>query len=122
MQVLISSLRPSRAFTGHCESANKGLAIETMSAWPLAKILSATSGILIRLVAISGSFTCGFNFAVTPAKAARGTEVAIVGTRASCQPMPVLIIVAPAFSIALACARISSQAEPSSTSSSIDKR
>ena len=35
-------------------------------------------------------------FFVTQAKAARGTLVAMVGTRASCQPMPVLMIVAPA--------------------------
>ena len=62
---------------------------------------SATSGMLMRLVATSGSATCGLSLAVTPANAARGTEVAMVGTRASCQPMPVLMMVAPAASIAL---------------------
>jgi hypothetical protein len=34
--------------------------------------------------------------------AARGTEVTMVGIRASCQPMPVLSSVAPAASIAFA--------------------
>ena len=83
---------------------------------------SASSGMLMRLVATSGSPTWGFSLAVTPAKAARGTEVAMVGTRASCQPMPVLMMVAPAASMALACITISSQPEPFSTSSSIDSR
>ncbi len=41
-------------------------------------------------------------FWVTQVNAARGTEVAIVGIRASCQPMPVLRIVAPAAVTALA--------------------
>ena len=77
---------------------------------------------LMRLVAISGSDTCGFRRAVMPVKAARGTEVAMVGMRASCQPMPVLISVAPAASMALACCTTSSQARPSSTRSSIDSR
>jgi len=40
-------------------------------------------------------------------KPARGTEVAIVGIRASCQPIPVLIIEAPAPSIACASWTIS---------------
>ena len=56
----------------------------------------------MRLVAISGSLTSPFSRRVTQANAARGTIVAIVGTRASCQPMPVLMIVAPAASTALA--------------------
>jgi hypothetical protein len=34
-------------------------------------------------------------------KAARGTLVAMVGMRASCQPMPVLMMVAPAASMRL---------------------
>ena len=75
---------------------------------------------LMRLVATSGKDTCGLSFAVTPANAARGTEVAMVGTRDSCQPMPVLMIVAPAASIARACCTISVQSDPSGTSSSID--
>ena len=38
-----------------------------------------------------------------------GTEVTMVGTRASCHPMPVLMIVAPAASTSVASATISSQ-------------
>jgi hypothetical protein len=67
---------------------------------PSARIASATSGVLIRLQAITGMPTSGRSRAVSQAKAARGTEVAIVGTRASCQPMPVFRSVAPAASIA----------------------
>jgi hypothetical protein len=77
---------------------------------------------LMRLVATTGTRSSGFSLAVTPANAARGTEVAIVGTRDSCQPMPVLMRVAPAASIARAWATISSQAEPPGTSSAIDSR
>ena len=122
MQVLMRSLRPSRAFATHCGSASSGRAIDTMSTWPPARMRSATSGMLMRLVATSGKRTCGRSFAVTPAKAARGTEVAMVGTRASCQPIPVLMMVAPAASIALACSTISFQSEPPGTSSSMDRR
>ena len=49
-----------------------------------------------------GIETFPINFFVTHAKAARGTEVAMVGILASCQPIPVLIIVAPARSTSLA--------------------
>jgi hypothetical protein len=42
-------------------------------------------------------------------KAPLGTEVTMVGTRASCHPMPVLMIVAPAVSTSVARAMISSQ-------------
>ena len=48
----------------------------------------------------------------TLANAARGTDVTIVGTRASCQPMPVLNKVTPAFSKACATATTSSQLLP----------
>ncbi len=65
-------------------------AIDTKSAWPLAMICSATSGVLMRLLAITGMPTSGRSLPVAQANAARGTEVTIVGTRASCQPMPVL--------------------------------
>ena len=54
--------------------------------------------------------------------AARGTLVAMVGTRASCQPIPVLMMVAPAASMATPSFTISSNDEPPSTRSSIDKR
>ena len=73
-----------------------------MSASPDAKTCSAISGVLIRLEVTKGMFTLPFNFLVTQVNAARGTLVAIVGIRASCQPIPVLIMVAPAFSISLA--------------------
>ena len=59
---------------------------------------------------------------MTEAKAARGTIVAIVGIRASCQPMPVLMIVAPAASMPCASSTTSSQLLPPSTRSSIDRR
>ena len=45
----------------------------------------------------SGILISFFIFAVTQVKAPLGTIVAIVGILASCHPMPVLIIVAPAF-------------------------
>jgi hypothetical protein len=83
---------------------------------------SATSGVLIRLVAQSGMPTLPISLRVTHANAARGTDVAIVGMRASCQPMPVLMIVAPARSIACASWTISLQSLPSGTRSSIDSR
>jgi hypothetical protein len=76
----------------------------------------------MRLVVISGMPTCPIRRLVTQTKAARGTIVAMVGMRASCQPMPVLMIVAPAASTALARVTISSQVLPPSTRSSIDRR
>ena len=76
----------------------------------------------MRLVVISGISTLLFMRRVTHANAARGTIVAMVGIRASCQPMPVLMIVAPAASIACASATTSSQVLPPSTRSSIDSR
>ncbi len=120
MQVLIACAWPRRALFGHSGSASSGRASDTMSAPPPARMRSATSGMLMRLVAISGTRTCGLSLAVTPANAARGTEVAMVGTRASCQPMPQLISVAPAASIACACITISCQSLPSSTRSTND--
>ena len=51
-----------------------------------------------------------------------GTEVAIVGILASCQPIPVLIILTPAASNDLANSTTSSHVEPLSTKSNIDKR
>src|SRR5213594_2866119 len=96
MHVLISSARPSAALVTNAGSARNGRAIDTMSASPRAMMSSATAGSLMRLVAISGIETAPFKRRVTHANAARGTMVAIVGMRASCQPMPVLMIVAPA--------------------------
>ena len=122
MQVLISSPLFSAALLTKSASARKGRAIDTMSAQPEASTSSATSGVLMRLVVISGIVTSPLSRWVTHAKAARGTMVAMVGMRASCQPMPVLMIVAPAASMALASATTSSQLLPPSTRSSIDRR
>lgn len=69
----------------------EGRAMETMSASPPARMRSATSGVLMRLVVISGTLRCFLSSAVTQLKAPRGTLVAMVGMRASCQPMPVLM-------------------------------
>jgi hypothetical protein len=59
---------------------------------------------------------------VTQAKAARGTLVAMVGTRASCQPMPVLIMLAPPRATALPSCTTSSQLLPPGTRSIMDRR
>ena len=67
------------------------------------------------------SFAGEMTVATTLVSASRGTEVTIVGTRASCQPMPVERIVAPAASISVARARISSHVWPPSTRSRIDR-
>ena len=122
MQVLISSALFAAALTTKSASARKGRAIDTMSAQPEARTSSATSGVLIRLVVTSGILTAPLSRLVTQAKAARGTIVAMVGMRASCQPMPVLMMVAPAVSIACARATTSSQVLPPWTRSSIDRR
>jgi hypothetical protein len=85
-----------------------------MSASPAASTCSATSGVLMRLLATTGTVTPSARRSsrrrrVTPVNAARGTDVAMVGTRASCQPMPELMIVAPA--AATACASCSTSAQ-----------
>ncbi len=46
----------------------------------------------------------------------------MVGMRASCQPMPVLMMVAPASSTAFARVMTSSSVEPPGTRSSMDSR
>ena len=122
MQVLIASGRPSRALATKAGSARNGLAIETRSAAPRASSSSATSGVLIRLLVTSGIETAPLTFSVTQPNAPRGTEVAMVGIRASCQPMPVLMMVAPAASTSLARAVTSSRVEPPGTRSSMDSR
>ena len=94
--------------------------METISASPSAKTCSAISGVLIRLEVTTGTENACLNFAVTQVKAALGTLVAIVGILASCQPIPVLIIVAPTFSTALPSCITSSALLPPSTRSSID--
>jgi hypothetical protein len=122
MQGAISSARPSAAFRTNSGSARKGRAIDTMSAQPSASTASATSGVLMRFEVISGIVTSPISFFVTQAKARRGTEVAMVGTRASCQPMPVLRIEAPAASTAFASVTTSSHVCPSGTRSRSEMR
>ncbi len=94
----------------------------TISAQPSAKTSSAVCGLLIRFEVMTGIETSPISFFVTQANARRGTLVAIVGMRASCQPMPVLMIVAPASSMALASVTTSSHVEPFGTRSIIDRR
>ena len=98
-----------------------------MSAAPSASTCSPTSGVLIRFVVTSGmsmpsARSSSRIFRVTQVNAARGTLVAIVGMRASCQPIPVLIIVAPASVIARASCTTSAHVLPSGTRSSMDSR
>jgi hypothetical protein len=122
MQVLMSCERPCAALATNSGSARKGRAMLTMSAWPVASTSSATSGVLMRLVATSGMPTLPLSCCVTHANAARGTLVAMVGMRASCQPMPVFRMVTPAASSAWASCTTSSRVEPPSTRSSMDRR
>ncbi len=105
-----------------CASANIGRAIDTISAQPSAKTCSATSGELIRFEVITGMLTLPISFLVTQANAARGTEVAIVGMRASCQPTPVFMMVAPAASMAWANWTISVCVDPLGIRSIIERR
>ncbi len=122
MQVLISSSRPVSALRTQSGSARNGRAIETRSASPRASTSSATCGMLIRFEVTTGMPTCAFSLAVISVNAARGTDVTMVGTRASCQPMPVLMMLAPACSTSLPRATTSSQVWPPSTRSAIDRR
>jgi hypothetical protein len=102
MQVLISAARFARLFSPNPGRPARARHRNHVGA-AVCQDCSATSGVLMRLVVMSGTPTLRLQaFAVTPAKPPRGTEVAMVGTRASCQPMPVLMMVAPAASISLA--------------------
>jgi hypothetical protein len=76
-----------------------------------------TSGVVMPAAANSA-----FILRVTQANAARGTLVAMVGTRASCQPMPVLMMLAPPCATALPNVTTSSQLLPPGTRSIIDRR
>jgi hypothetical protein len=122
MQVLISSARPAAAFTRKSGSASSGRAMETRSAPPVARRSSAISGALMRLDAHTGTATSALSRAVIDRQAPGGTCVMIVGTRASCQPMPVLSTVTPASSSRCASSTTSSQVWPSSTRSSSEIR
>ena len=93
-----------------------------MSARPRATMSSATSGVLIRLVPISGTLTSPISRAVAQIQPPRGTAWVMVGTGASCQPTPELMMSAPAASAALARATTSSNGLPPSTTSSAEIR
>ena len=58
----------------------------------------------MRFEAMTGIFTASFRRRAANVQAARGTFWAMVGTRASCQPMPWLMMSAPAASTARASA------------------
>ena len=105
--------RPAAALATKSGSARNGRAIDTMSAVPSASSRSATSGVLIRFDVMTGIDTSPRSRRVSQPKAARGTEVAMVGTRASCQPMPVFRMLAPAACTARASSATSSHVEPS---------
>ena len=107
--MLISSDAPRSALFTQSGSASIGLAIEINCASPRLRISSAVSGMLIRFEAATGMSTCFSSLPVMSTKAARGTEVTMVGTRDSCHPMSVLMIVAPAASTSFANETISSQ-------------
>ena len=94
----------------------------TISAQPSAKTSSATSGVLIRFDVMTGIDTLPMSFFVTHEKAARGTDVAMVGMRASCQPIPVLMMVAPAFSTSCASWTTSSWVDPFGIRSIMERR
>mmetsp|Transcript_13769 Transcript_13769/g.40763 ORF Transcript_13769/g.40763 Transcript_13769/m.40763 type:complete len:205 (-) Transcript_13769:834-1448(-) len=122
MHVLMSSSRPVSALATKCGSARNGRAMLIMSAQPSSSTRSATAGSLMRFVVQSGMPTSPLSFLVTHAKPPRGTEVAMVGMRASCQPMPVLMMDAPALSMFLASCTISGHEEPPSTRSNMLRR
>ena len=122
MHVLIRSALPSAALVRKNGSARNGRAIETRSEWPADSTCSAISGVLIRFVATSGTDTAPLSLAVTQLNPPRGTEVAIVGIRASCQPIPVLMMLTPAASSPSASPTTSPHSLPSLTRSSIDSR
>ena len=103
-------------------SARKGRAIDTMSAQPSASTCSATSGTLMRLDVMTGMPTSGLILREPRPCGARGTLVAMVGTRASCQPIPVLMIVAPAFLDGLGGLHHLAHTLPPGTRSISDKR
>ena len=105
-----------------CESASSGRAMDTASTCPRSRISSATSGVLMRLEAMSGIDTSSRRRSVNLTNAARGTDVTIVGTLASCQPMSVLIASTPWASAARASWVISSHVCPPATKSAIDWR
>ena len=122
MHVLIESASSAFDLAMISGSARNGRAMETMSAHPDSRAASHASGVFRRLVVISGIDTSPMSFFVTNVKPPLGTKVAIVGMRASCQPIPVLMASAPASSAALANATTSFQSLPSAIKSSMLRR
>ena len=96
--------------------------METMSVISSLKRFSATTGSFIRFDVTTGIFRYGRSLPVTHENAARGTIIAIVGTRASCQPIPVFIRDAPASSTRCPSSTTSSKLLPSSTKSRQERR
>jgi hypothetical protein len=115
MQVLISAARPDRALSTHSGSLSSGRAIDISCTRVSARICSAAFGMLIRLDATTGMLTRSAKASLMSTKTPLGTEVTIVGSRASCQPNPELMMFTPAESNSFASATVSSQLWPSST-------
>ena len=122
MHVLISSGRFSRALDTKDGSARNGRARHTRSASPRSITASPISGVLMRLTAATGISRCSRSARLTHVKPAGGTLVAIVGIRASCQPMPVLTIDAPADSTSRPSASTCSNSWASGTRSRAESR
>mmetsp|Transcript_2900 Transcript_2900/g.8763 ORF Transcript_2900/g.8763 Transcript_2900/m.8763 type:complete len:272 (-) Transcript_2900:634-1449(-) len=124
MQVFVASSWPRKALATRSGSAKKGRAIETRSDASFRKSSSQTLTSLMRFVAQRATSKSGpsrrLSSAVVKAKAARGTHVAIVGTRASCQPTPVLSTSTPSSRNDPARAMASSKEKPPFTSSKRD--
>ena len=100
--MLISSAASACALATQFGSDSSGRAIEINCTCVSARICSAACGMLMRLDATTGISTCSATALLMSTKALLGTEVTIVGTLASCQPKPELIIVAPAASTSVA--------------------
>ena len=99
MQVLISSARSARGLARRSPGRRAADAPSRRGRpRPTARMSSAISGVLIRLDAQTGTVATALRRAVAERQAPRGTWVMIVGTRASCQPMPVLKTETPASS------------------------
>ena len=74
MQMLMRPGSPSCSLATNRGSASMGRAIDTRSASPPARILSATSGVLMRLLATTGMPTAALTRAVAQLQAAAGTS------------------------------------------------
>ena len=72
MQGRMSSVRPSRALRTSSGSEIRARAIPTTSAWPSARIRSATDGLVTRPVYTTGTSISAFTRPTRPAKAPGG--------------------------------------------------